>query len=417
RYSVRTTVILATVINVSGLALSGFCSHIGQLFFTYGLLQGIGRGLTITPGIFIVNMYFNKKRARAVGLALTGAGLGTFAMVPLHQWLFDTLGFTDAFLTIAALATSGFLAAALFRPLSMHVEMKTEERLKEKALRRQIKDTKQRIFNDPVLGEGKARCSLKQSEREVESLLQNKVTPSGTNSFEQRGYNYLSGCEGHPASHSEGRKKAWFRAALDTCFPIEYKQRDGKVGGDKRKLFHTELLKDVPFLILCACMVFFNLSNKIFFSFLPALGASTGLSQTQASLLISACGLGDIVGRLGAGFIMDQPWLRPQLFYGSVLFVCAGATALLTCVRGFGLFCACAALYGCFGGVSISQKSTLLANILGKEVLSTSFGIMYCSQGFGTLLGPPVSGALRDALGSYDYPFYLTAACLAWSGV
>ncbi|KAK3796025.1 hypothetical protein RRG08_013331 [Elysia crispata] len=412
RFSVRTTVILATVFNVSGLALSGFCTDISQLFFTYGILQGIGRGLTITPGIFIVNMYFDKMRARAIGTSMAGAGLGTFAMVPLHQWLFDTLGFTKAFLMIAAIATSGFLAAALFRPLSMHTEIQREKKLKERAVRNQIRNITQGVLNDSIFGAEKAKNSLKESEKEVESLLKKTVTPTGTRSRDPEGYNYLESCEGG----GREEKPRWLWAVLNTCFPVEYKQREKK-SSEKRKLFHFELLRDVPFLILCLCMVFFNLSNKIFFSFLPALGTSRGLSQPEASLLISACGVGDIVGRLAAGFIMDQPWVVPELFYGSVLFVCAGATAMLTVVRGFGMFCVGAALFGCFGGVSISQKTTLLAGILGKDILTTSFGIMYCSQGFGTLLGPPISGAMKDALGSYVYPFYLTTACLTFSGI
>ncbi|GFR67030.1 monocarboxylate transporter [Elysia marginata] len=413
RFSVRTTVILATVFNVSGLALSGYCTHISQLFFTYGILQGIGRGLTITPGIFLVNMYFNKMRARAIGMSMTGAGLGTFAMVPLHQWLFDTFGFTNAYLMIAAIATSGFLAAALFRPLSMHKEIKREQRLKERALRKQTNGIAQGVLNEgsKIFVDEKARNSLKQSEREVESLLKDKTVPTGTRCGNQQDFNYISLCE----MPNSIEKASCIKSVLRTCFPIEHKQGISN-NGEKRKIFHFELLKDIPFLILCMCMVFFNIANKIFFSFLPALGTSKGLSEPEASLLISACGVGDIFGRGAAGFVMDQPWVIPEVFYGSVLFICAGATALLTVAQGFGMFCVGAALFGCFGGVSISQKTTLLAGILGKDILTTSFGIMYCSQGFGTLLGPPISGAMKDALGSYDYPFYLTAGCLTFSG-
>ncbi|GFO49911.1 monocarboxylate transporter [Plakobranchus ocellatus] len=207
-----------------------------------------------------------------------------------------------------------------------------------------------------------------------------------------------------------------FRRVITTCFPVEHNQR-GKGDGEKGKIFHFELLKDVPFLIMCTCMGFFNLANKTVFSFLPAIGASKGLTHSEASLLISAVGIGDTVGRLSAGFVLDHHWILPETLCGAVLFLCVGVALMIASVRGFALFCLAAGLYGCFAGVSISQKSTLLTRLLGKETLTTSFGVMYSFQGLGTISGPPISGALRDSLGSYDYAFYMTAACMGFAGV
>ena len=247
------------------------------------------------------------------------------------------------------------------------------------------------VLAEGVFGEGKARNSWKQSDKEVEKLLKNKTKPASTRSHSKAGYDQLTGYESFDTINKPSRLKS----ILNTCFPIEYSRTKEEKKGEKRKIFHFELFKDVPFLILCACMVFFNLGNKNVFSFLPALGTSKGLNQSEASLLISAVGIGDIIGRFSAGFIMDQPWVVPEIFYGGVLFVCAGAAVVMTCVNGFVWFSLAGAVYGCFGGVSISQKTTLLNGILGKELLTSSFGIMYSFQGFGTLTGPPISGTLH----------------------
>ncbi|GFO49910.1 monocarboxylate transporter 14 [Plakobranchus ocellatus] len=394
RFSVRTTVIIATLFNITGLILSGFCTNIIQLFITYGLLQGIGRGLTVVSGIFIVNMYFDKMRARSIGISMAGAGLGTFAMVPLNQWFFDTFGFTYAFFWIASLATSGFLMAALFRPLSMHVEIKKAEKLRKIAARRQRKQINGDVINAEFVGENKS--------------ITNVGIPDAEKSEDF--------CTNEGPQEQVQQEKSCFRSVLNTCFPIEHNQR-GKKGGKKGKIFHFELLKDVPFLIMCISMVLFNLANKSVFSFLPAIGFSKGLTNSEASLLISAVGVGDTLARVSAGFVIDHNWMRLETLFGAVLFLCAGVSLMIALVRGFALFCLAAGLYGCFAGVSISQKPTLLAVILGKEMLTSSFGIMYSFQGLGTISGPPISGALRDSLGSYDYAFYMTAACMGFAGV
>ena len=55
------------------------------------MVSGIGRGMFGSP--VIVNQYFDKHRSLAAGLSSSGVGIGTFAIVPLTQYLFDYFGF------------------------------------------------------------------------------------------------------------------------------------------------------------------------------------------------------------------------------------------------------------------------------------------------------------------------------------
>ena len=67
------------------MALSAAADSIVILYFTVGVLTGLGFGLIYLPAIVSVSIYFEKKRAFATGIAVCGSGLGTFLFAPLTK--------------------------------------------------------------------------------------------------------------------------------------------------------------------------------------------------------------------------------------------------------------------------------------------------------------------------------------------
>ena len=67
------------------MALSAAADSIVILYFTVGVLTGLGFGLIYLPAIVSVSIYFEKKRAFATGIAVCGSGLGTFIFAPLTK--------------------------------------------------------------------------------------------------------------------------------------------------------------------------------------------------------------------------------------------------------------------------------------------------------------------------------------------
>ena len=67
------------------MALSVAATSIVVLYFTIGVLTGLGFGLIYLPAIVSVSIYFEKKRAFATGIAVCGSGLGTFIFAPLTK--------------------------------------------------------------------------------------------------------------------------------------------------------------------------------------------------------------------------------------------------------------------------------------------------------------------------------------------
>jgi len=50
-------------------------------------MTGVGFGMMFLPALVMVNFYFDNKRALANGISVCGAGIGTFVMAPLVNFL------------------------------------------------------------------------------------------------------------------------------------------------------------------------------------------------------------------------------------------------------------------------------------------------------------------------------------------
>lgn len=61
--------------------------------YSYGLMVGIGAGLTFPPTVYIVTSYFEKLRGVANGLCISGSAIGTIVLPPFLQYLLDCFGY------------------------------------------------------------------------------------------------------------------------------------------------------------------------------------------------------------------------------------------------------------------------------------------------------------------------------------
>ena len=74
-------------------------------------------GLVFLPAYVHVNIYFERHRALATGMAVSGCGLGTFAVATLLDVLLKVYSLQITLLIEAALLGACFIACAGFRPL------------------------------------------------------------------------------------------------------------------------------------------------------------------------------------------------------------------------------------------------------------------------------------------------------------
>lgn len=82
---------------------------------------GIGGGLSTTPGIIIVSLYFNKRRALANGICVAGTAAGSFVFPMLIESLIRSFGFHGTLLILGAGMLHVCLSATLYRPLDTSI--------------------------------------------------------------------------------------------------------------------------------------------------------------------------------------------------------------------------------------------------------------------------------------------------------
>lgn len=78
---------------------------------------GIGGGLSTTPGIILVSQYFDKHRALANGICVSGTAAGSFMFPLLIELLVKDFGFHGTILLLGGCMLHVCVSATLYRPL------------------------------------------------------------------------------------------------------------------------------------------------------------------------------------------------------------------------------------------------------------------------------------------------------------
>ena len=103
RYGARRVFGLGVVLMTAGLWLSSRADSLEDLLLTYGIIGGIGLGITgLGPVASIVAGWTTPAhRGRAIGIAFAGTGVGSLLFVPLANWLIETYDWRNAYLVLA----------------------------------------------------------------------------------------------------------------------------------------------------------------------------------------------------------------------------------------------------------------------------------------------------------------------------
>ncbi|XP_076034827.1 monocarboxylic acid transporter silnoon [Oratosquilla oratoria] len=113
-----------------GLLLGSQATSMVYLIFTLGLFTGIGAGLTTTPGVLIVSLYFERRRALASAICVSGNALGGFFMPPLIEYLLEAYGLRSTMVMLAGMQLHICAASCLYRPIRLHALIQAKDRAK-----------------------------------------------------------------------------------------------------------------------------------------------------------------------------------------------------------------------------------------------------------------------------------------------
>jgi MFS family permease len=113
RFGTRIVVVLGALLLGLALLLASRATSLLQFQLTYGILVGLAASAFFAPMIAATTAWFEDNRSLAVSLVSAGMGVAPMTISPFARWLISTYDWRTAMLTIAIVAWSLLLPAAL----------------------------------------------------------------------------------------------------------------------------------------------------------------------------------------------------------------------------------------------------------------------------------------------------------------
>lgn len=173
------------------------------------------------------------------------------------------------------------------------------------------------------------------------------------------------------------------------------------------KFFDLSLLKDPVYLIILIS----NCTNAIgytnFIILLPSYAIDLGFGKDLAAYLLSIVSIFDLIGRIGGSALSDTN-LIPKTWYfvGGLLFSGISLTILPFAVdySWVSLYCS---LFGLASGCYVGITAIVMADLLGTERLTSSYGISLFVNGILQLIGPPICLTAFEMVGKMYQPIFV----------
>ncbi|XP_011067216.1 PREDICTED: monocarboxylate transporter 4-like [Acromyrmex echinatior] len=481
KYSFRTVTLIGGTFAASGMMLSYFANSVTYLYISYGLMVGIGAGLSFPPTVYIVTQYFEKLRGMANGLCISGSAIGTIVLPPLLQHLLDRFGYRGAVLIMGAITLNTLVCGLLYHPVEQHMKIvplddgidnealtldesiggkqESAEKMGEDAKFASGDDESIRRFSDLSHNQHnvvleiteKTSCKPEKATCKPEKKLDYKTndtvvglrydvirdeiprenTPnanefrmtirpsqeddddlnSDTQNLSRRG---SAGTEKDVKSQLDPLKIRKNPKEDRVC--DEEPKRDDvcskssktpKRHDDKKTpFFDLSVLRDPIYLVILISNSTSAISNTNFMILLPSYAIAEGFDKNSSALLLSIVSALDLVGRIGGASLSDIDFV-PKYYY----FVCGLGTsgialALLPMATSYTMLSFFCGLFGLSSGMYIGITTVILADMLGTEKLSSSYGISLFVNGVLQLVGPPICGVIFENILTYK-PIFL----------
>ncbi|EFA08671.2 monocarboxylate transporter 13 [Tribolium castaneum] len=126
KYGCRAMTILGGLVSATGFILSYFATNVITMYVTFGVISGMGLGLTYITAVVSIAFWFDKKRNLAVGLGACGTGIGTFVYAPFTTMLIFEYGWRWTVILLAGTLLNLCVCGALMRDPDWIIEQNKE---------------------------------------------------------------------------------------------------------------------------------------------------------------------------------------------------------------------------------------------------------------------------------------------------
>lgn len=438
KYGCRSSAIFGGIITSLGMLLSSFANSIEMLCFTYGILAGFGLAFVYVPASVIPSFWFEKKRALATGLAVSGSGLGTFAVAPLIEFLIEEYGWRGTLLILSAITLNFMVFGALFRevpisvaPLAHSDSVSSIGNLSSlascqsfRSLNIDVRSTESRTLDNALLDH---------SPRHNKNISTNTVVSGAdfkclvevhppTSNIKHDGIAERTGSQTIPlAQLFRSHRSLIPLSRFDFTSVVTLAARQRTISScpelsmvssesiDSIALPRSSLAKfthklrkvivemcDIRLFAVPVYLLFF-LSNftlayayDLPYIYLPDYANEQNISNS--SFLISIIGIVNTFGQVLFGFLGDRKSVNTLVLYGVSIFLCGVIVSIIPLLHSYAALATISALFGLFISANFSLETVVLVKILSLEQLTKAYSLLMFGQGVASLIGPPIGG-------------------------
>lgn len=174
----------------------------------------------------------------------------------------------------------------------------------------------------------------------------------------------------------------------------------------KSKFLDLSLLKDPVYLVILIS----NSTNAIgytnFIILLPTFATTLGFDKNWAAYLLSIVSIFDLIGRIGGSALSDWTTFIPKAWYFVGGLALSGfSLAFLPFATSYTIVSFWCGLFGLASGTYVGITAVIMADMLGTERLTSSYGISLFVNGILQLIGPPICGVWFERTRSYSSLF------------
>lgn len=459
-------------------ALSAACGYAGASqshsylvhVVLYGAMGGFGAGSCYAAAVIIVGHYFDKYRALATSVALCGSAIGNMVVSQMLAYLIPQIGWQSTMLLQGGLVIVAFAMAILYRPLKPSLVLLHEG---DKAghvaddgtmLERMVELDEPTPLVDGG-NQAKRRMSYAMSAdtftkyfQELDRAAQPRRQLPRPHRCCGHDCGWLTGCCERDTADDKyiraavlDRQDVFYEGSL-THLPRADASRHAQVAADhaQRVLASLELLSidqrqkqpssavggcriscsalhrlvdvslfgNCTFVVMSVACFVLMLSTMMPYLFLAQRSIDAGIPDESTESLIMFLALGNTFGRISCGLISLLTSWEAATLMGSSTIVAGLLTVLSAFVGVDNLLVqrAYAFVFGYMLCFSQSLRTVLFVQYLGLELLTTAFGLSSMVMGVAALIGPPLSGAILDATGSYMIVFVLCGLMFMLAG-
>ncbi|KAF8782660.1 Monocarboxylate transporter 9 like protein [Argiope bruennichi] len=472
RFGIRTVTFFGGLMAAAGAALCSVAPNISWLAVCWGGIHGMGFAFANTLFQVVVNQYFQKYRATASGIALSGACVGSLVFPIMIEAILDKYALSGGFLILGGIVMH-VLPPALLLSVPQWVKY-PEAYARLWALKNAASAS-----SDTVVSVDDSAAKLEEDEPEekaerelarttslsncpIESIDVCKVSCKNFNKQRQSGvFGPVVGLVRNRADTDENvvctgyRKKCYY--PQETTIPQKEssdssnsssgvysissqvdEKSNNKTNSEKPVLeaANTKIraknqstqsisqsIKSIAalytnpvYVLISFCMSTYILIFIPILTVIVDYSIDKGIPESNGKYLINAMAIGDLAGRLCFGWVTDKKLMTIPAFMTLVLVLEGIFIALFPFAMTLTSFMVLLILYGMTAGAILVLFPVLVLQYVDYSSQSVAMACVGFLSGIVSFAIPPMIGHFRDKVGSYDGMFYLTGGISVLSG-